>query len=230
MNPVKKFLPQLNAIWLSRFCIVEINVTRLYQLLARSEAGSSDARGLSLFLVERDETMHIRRIENKLGIHSSPTCEIQYNNTPAELVGKRRFGLMRYAMALMNGARLAVGAQALGIAEAAYRESYQYAQERCQFNQPIANLPAVARLLLSMRGEIEAARALIYETGRWVDLAKAYDHHLATAESPIPAAKGYILRISMPAHQKIEFTLELRQPGLIIRPRDAGDSAAKSPP
>jgi alkylation response protein AidB-like acyl-CoA dehydrogenase len=144
-------------------------------VLARSEAGSSDARGLSLFLIERDETVHIRRIENKLGIHSSPTCEIQYNNTPAELVGKRRFGLMRYAMALMNGARLAVGAQALGIAEAAYREAYQYAQERKQFNQPIVNLPAVARLLLSMRGEIEATRALLSETGCWVDRLKAYD-------------------------------------------------------
>lgn len=144
-------------------------------VLARSEAGSSDARGLSLFLVERDETVHIRRIENKLGIHSSPTCEIQYNNTPAELVGKRRFGLMRYAMALMNGARLAVGAQALGIAEAAYREAYRYAQERKQFNQPIGNLPAVARLLLSMRGEIEATRALLSETGCWVDRLKAYE-------------------------------------------------------
>ena len=144
-------------------------------VLARSEAGSSDARGLSLFLIERDETVHIRRIENKLGIHSSPTCEIQYNNTPAELVGKRRFGLMRYAMALMNGARLAVGAQALGIAEAAYREAYRYAQERKQFNQPIGNLPAVARLLLSMRGEIEATRALLSETGCWVDRLKAYE-------------------------------------------------------
>ncbi len=151
-------------------------------VLARSEAGSSDARGLSLFLVERDETVHIRRIENKLGIHSSPTCEIHYNNTPAELVGKRRFGLMRYAMALMNGARLAVGAQALGIAEAAYREAYQYAHERCQFNQPIADLPAVARLLLSMRGEIEAARALLGETGSRVDLMKAYEHLSADAE------------------------------------------------
>ncbi len=151
-------------------------------VLARSEAGSSDARGLSLFLVERDETVHIRRIENKLGIHSSPTCEIQYNNTPAELVGKRRFGLMRYAMALMNGARLAVGAQALGIAEAAYREAYRYAQERKQFNQPIGNLPAVARLLLSMRGEIEATRALLSETGCWVDRLKAYEELSGDAE------------------------------------------------
>jgi alkylation response protein AidB-like acyl-CoA dehydrogenase len=154
-------------------------------VLARSEAGSSDARGLSLFLVERDETVHIRRIENKIGIHSSPTCEIQYNNTPAQLLGKRRFGLMRYAMALMNGARLVVGAQALGIAEAAYREAYRYAQERRQFNQPIGNLPAVSRLLLSMRGEIEATRALLSETGCWVDRLKAYEQ--LSAESPDPS-------------------------------------------
>jgi len=144
-------------------------------VLARSEPGTSDARGLSMFLVEKDETVHIRRIEHKLGIRTSPTCEIQYNNTPAQLIGKRRFGLIRYAMGLMNGARLAVSAQALGIAEAAYREAYRYATDREQFRQPIKDIPAVSRMLLSMRGEIEAARALIYETGRWVDLYKAYN-------------------------------------------------------
>jgi alkylation response protein AidB-like acyl-CoA dehydrogenase len=158
-------------------------------VLARSEPGSNDARGLSLFLVERDETVHIRRIENKLGIHTSPTCEIQYNNTPAELVGKRRFGLMRYAMALMNGARLAVGAQALGIAEAAYREAHRYSQERRQFNQPIGDLPAVSRMLLSMRGEIEATRALLCETGRWVDRLKGYEQLMGESESPDPAIR-----------------------------------------
>jgi alkylation response protein AidB-like acyl-CoA dehydrogenase len=145
-------------------------------VLARSEEGSTDARGLSMFFVEKDETVQIRRIEHKLGIRTSPTCEIQYNNTPAELIGKRRFGLIRYAMALMNGARLAVSAQALGIAEAAYREAYRYAHERAQFKKSIKDIPPVSRMLLSMRGEIEAARALIYETGRWVDLLKAYDH------------------------------------------------------
>ncbi|MBN1219668.1 MAG: acyl-CoA dehydrogenase family protein [Anaerolineae bacterium] len=145
-------------------------------VLARTEEGSADARGLSMFFVEKDETVHIRRIEHKLGIRTSPTCEIQYDNTPAILIGKRRFGLIRYAMALMNGARLAVSAQALGIAEAAYREAYDYAYERAQFKTPIKNIPAVSRMLLSMRGEIEAARTLIYETGRWVDLLKAYDH------------------------------------------------------
>jgi alkylation response protein AidB-like acyl-CoA dehydrogenase len=147
----------------------------VHLVLARSEPGSTDARGLSLFVLERDETVRIRRIENKLGIHASPTCEIQYNNTPAWLLGKRRFGLIRYSMALMNGARLAVGAQAVGIAEAAYREAYKYAGTRIQFNQPIRNLPAVSRMLLSMRGEIEAARALICETGLWVDRLKVYE-------------------------------------------------------
>jgi alkylation response protein AidB-like acyl-CoA dehydrogenase len=158
-------------------------------VLARSEEGTSDARGLSMFFVERDETVTIRRIEHKLGIRTSPTCEIQYNNTPAKLIGKRRFGLTRYAMALMNGARLAVSAQALGIAEAAYRESYRYAYEREQFNKKIGDIPAVARMLLSMRADIEAARALIYETGRWVDLNKVYESHLAEAGSKDPAAK-----------------------------------------
>jgi alkylation response protein AidB-like acyl-CoA dehydrogenase len=144
-------------------------------VLARSEEGSSDARGLSMFLVERDDTVKIRRIENKMGIHASPTCEIQYVNTPAILLGKRRFGLMRYAMNLMNGARLAVAAQALGIAEAAYREADKYSRARIQFGKPIRSLPAVGRLLLSMRADLEATRTLLAETGRWVDLWKVYE-------------------------------------------------------
>jgi alkylation response protein AidB-like acyl-CoA dehydrogenase len=160
-------------------------------VLARSEQGSNDARGLSMFLVEADETVRIRRIENKLGIHASPTCEIQFNDTPAQLVGKRRFGLIRYAMSMMNEARLAVGAQALGIAEAAYREAYQYAEKRIQFGQPINSLPAVYRMLLSMRGEIEATRALVYEVSRWVDLGKAY----ARREKLDPAARKRLKQI-----------------------------------
>jgi alkylation response protein AidB-like acyl-CoA dehydrogenase len=161
-------------------------VADIHLVLARSEEGTSDARGLSLFLVERDETVRIRRIEEKLGLHASPTCEVQYHNSPAVLIGKRRYGLLRYAMAMMNGARLAVAAQAVGIAEAAYREAYRYAGERVQFNQPIRRLPAVARMLVSMRGEIEAARALVCETGLWVDRLKAYDQVLAENASPNP--------------------------------------------
>ena len=148
-------------------------------VLARSEEGSTDARGLSMFIVERDDTVRIRRIENKLGIHASPTCEIQYVDTPAILLGKRRFGLMRYAMNLMNGARLAVAAQALGIAEAAFREADQYARERVQFGRPIRALPAVSRLLLSMTVSLQATRALLAETGRWVDVWKVLEQALA---------------------------------------------------
>jgi hypothetical protein len=159
VNGVKRFITNGNA--------------DIHLVLARSEDGTRDARGLSMFLIEKDETVRVRRIENKLGIHSSPTCELQYSNSPAELVGKRRFGLMRCAMALMNGARLAVAAQALGIAEAAYREALRYAGERAQFGKTIAELPAVSRMLVSMKGEIEAARALIFETSRWVDVLKS---------------------------------------------------------
>jgi hypothetical protein len=104
-------------------------------------------------------------------------------------VGKRRFGLLRYAMALMNGARLAVGAQAIGIAEAAYREAYRYASARIQFDRPIRDLPAVSRMLLSMCGEIEAGRALLFETGRWVDSLKAYDQLLAENAVPDPVLR-----------------------------------------
>jgi hypothetical protein len=182
INGVKRFITNGNA---------DIQV-----VLARSEEGSNDARGLSLFLVERDETVTIRRIENKVGLHASPTCEIQYTNTPAQLIGKRRMGLIRYAMGLMNGARLAVSAQALGIAEAAYREAYKYAHERVQFNQPIRNLPAVTRMLLNMRSEIEAARALVFEAGRWVDLEKAYDRKVAESAKPDPADRARLKQAS----------------------------------
>jgi hypothetical protein len=165
-------------------------------VLARSEPGSSDARGLSLFVVEKDESVRIRRIENKLGIHASPTCEVQYHHTPAELLGKRRYGLMRYAMALMNGARLAVGAQAIGIAEAAYREAYTYATQRRQFGVPICELPPVSRMLISMRGEIEAARALVTETGRWVDRVKVYERLSEENIAPDPALRQKLKQAS----------------------------------
>ena len=159
-------------------------------VLARSEENSADARGLSMFLVERDETVKIRRIEHKMGIRSSPTCEIQYVNTPAVLIGKRRFGLMRYAMNLMNGARLAVAAQALGIAEAAYREADDYSRERIQFGKPIRVLPAVGRLLLSMKVDLEATRALLAETSRWVDLWKVYEKAVGEGGEVDPALRA----------------------------------------
>jgi 3-(methylthio)propanoyl-CoA dehydrogenase len=166
-------------------------------VLARSEEGSTDGRGLSMFMVERDATVKIRRIENKMGIHSSPTCELHFNHTPAILIGKRRFGLLRYSMALMNGARLAVAAQALGIAEAAFREADRYSRERIQFGKPIRELVAVARMLLSMKGDLEAARALLGETGKWVDLLKAYEK--ATAENSAPDAEAARARLKQAA-------------------------------
>ncbi|MBN2089677.1 acyl-CoA dehydrogenase family protein [candidate division KSB1 bacterium] len=144
-------------------------------ILARSEPGTTDGRGLSMYLYERDESVVIRRIENKLGIHTSPTCELQFNNTPAYLVGKRRMGLIRYVMALMNGARLGIACQALGIAQAAYNEALSYANAREQFKQKIVDMPPVYDMLARMKTKIEAARVLTYETSIIVDIKKKLD-------------------------------------------------------
>ena len=142
-------------------------------VLARSEEGTKDGRGLSMFVCSKDKTINIDRIENKLGIHGSPTCEMTFNNTPAYLVGKRKFGLIRYVMSLMNGARIAVAAQGLGIAEAAYNLAKEYAETRIQFDKPIIEIPAVYKMLADMRLNIEAGRLLLYETGKVVDKLKA---------------------------------------------------------
>lgn len=139
-------------------------------VLARSEPKSRDGRGLSLFVCYGDDTVKVRRIEDKLGIHGSPTCELQFNDTPAQLVGRRKFGLIKYVMDLMNGARLAVSAQALGIAQAAYEEALTYAKARKQFGQSIYHIPAVTNMLLDMRVTLEANRSLLYATAKWVDL------------------------------------------------------------
>jgi hypothetical protein len=145
-------------------------------VLARSEEGTNDARGLSMFIYERDDRMKIRRIENKLGIHGSPTCELQFNDAPAELCGKRKMGLIRYVMSLMNGARLAIAAQALGIAEAAYAEADQYAKDRVQFKKPIREIIPVSELLVNMRVKIEAARTLLYETAEIIDIKNGLEN------------------------------------------------------
>ncbi len=138
--------------------------------LARSEPGVSDGRGLSLFVSERTEHIKVRHLENKLGIHGSPTCELVYSNAPARLVGERQRGLITYVLALMNGARVSIAAQSLGIAEAAYRLARSYANKRQQFGVPIERLPAVAEMLTDMSLEIQATRALAYETSRICDL------------------------------------------------------------
>ncbi|MCF8040289.1 MAG: acyl-CoA dehydrogenase family protein, partial [Desulfohalobiaceae bacterium] len=147
-------------------------------VMARSEAGSSGGRGLSLFIYERDEKMKIRRIEDKLGIHGSPTCEIQFDHAPVELLGRRKMGLIKYTMSLMNGARLGVAAQAVGIAEAAYRAAAKYASERIQFRQPIRSFAAVYEMLTEMKVEIEACRSLLYETSRVVDIAEGLEERV----------------------------------------------------
>ena len=155
-------------------------------VLARSEAGTTDGRGLSLFLVEQGQGVRVRRIENKMGIHGSPTCEIQFTNAPGKLIGRRKFGLIKYVMALMNGARLGIASQGLGIAEAAYREGLQYAREREQFGKPIIQFPAVYEMLIRMKMNIEAARALIYCTSMVVDM----DEGLERKAEHEPSAKA----------------------------------------
>ncbi len=151
---------------------------RISLVLARSEEGTTDARGLSMFLYERDEHMRIRRLEDKLGIHGSPTCELQFDDAPALLVGERRRGLTTYVMSLMNGARIAIAAQAQGIAEAAWRAAAKYAQERVQFGAPIGELTAVRGMLADMKVSLEAARALLYETALVVDLKEVLEHRI----------------------------------------------------
>jgi alkylation response protein AidB-like acyl-CoA dehydrogenase len=138
-------------------------------VLARSEPGTKDGRGLSMFACHGDKTVVVRRIENKLGIHGSPTAELQFNDTPAVLIGKRKFGLIKYVMDLMNSARLGVSSQALGISQAAYEEALQYAKAREQFGQPIYHIPAVANMLIEMRVLLETNRSLFYDTCKWVD-------------------------------------------------------------
>jgi alkylation response protein AidB-like acyl-CoA dehydrogenase len=133
-------------------------------VLARSEPEISDGRGLSLFITERSEKVKVRHLEKKLGIHGSPTCELVFDDTPCRLVGERQRGLITYVMALMNGARVGIAAQSLGIAEAAYRLARTYAHTRHQFGGPIEQLPAVAEMVTDMQIAIEAARALTYAT------------------------------------------------------------------
>ena len=147
---------------------------KVHLVLARSEEGTTDGRGLSMFICEACPQLVVRRIEDKMGIHGVATCELQFNDVPAQLCGKRRMGLIRYVMSLMNGARVAISAQALGIAEAAYRLARKYAEEREQFKKSIDKFPAIYSMLSSMKVKLTAMRALLYETTRVVDLRNAY--------------------------------------------------------
>lgn len=168
LNGVKRFITNGDA--------------QIKLVLARSEEGTSDGRGLSYFVADNkhDHTIKVRRIENKLGIKGSPTCELVFTNTPAKLVGARRMGLIKYVMSLMNGARLGVGGQSVGVSQAAYDEAVAYARERQQFGKPIIEFAAVSEMISMMKAKLDASRALLYETARFVDVYKAYEGIEAT--------------------------------------------------
>ncbi|MDE5805794.1 MAG: acyl-CoA dehydrogenase family protein, partial [Paramuribaculum sp.] len=180
----------------------------IHLVLARSEDGTKDGRGLSMFIYDkRDGGVDVRRIENKMGIKGSPTCELVYKNAKAELVGSRRMGLIKYVMALMNGARLGIAAQSVGVSERAYREALAYAKDRKQFGKAIIEFPAVYEMLAVMKAKLDASRALLYETSRFVDMYKIYEdiakersltpderaemkHYSKLADALTPLAKG----------------------------------------
>ncbi|MDE6805636.1 MAG: acyl-CoA dehydrogenase family protein, partial [Muribaculaceae bacterium] len=148
----------------------------IHLVLARSEEGSHDGRGLSMFIYDkRNGGVNVRRIENKMGIKGSPTCELTYKDAPAELVGSRRLGLIKYVMALMNGARLGIAAQSVGLSEIAYREALAYAKDRKQFGKAIIEFPAVSEIISVMKAKLDASRALLYACARFVDMYKIYD-------------------------------------------------------
>lgn len=162
LNGVKRFITNGDA--------------NLHLVLARSEEGTTDGRGLSMFIYDKNQGgVNVRRIENKLGIHGSPTCELVYKNAHAELCGDRKLGLIKYVMALMNGARLGIAAQSVGISQAAYNEALAYARDREQFGKAIINFPAVYDMLSLMKAKLDAGRALLYQCSRYVDIYKALD-------------------------------------------------------
>ncbi len=148
----------------------------IHLVLARSEEGTHDGRGLSMFIYDkRQGGVTVRHIENKLGIHGSPTCELVYKNARAELCGSTRMGLIKYVMALMNGARLGIAAQSVGVSQAAYNEALAYAKDRKQFDTAIIDFPAVYDMLSRMKAKVDAGRAILYQTARYVDIYKALD-------------------------------------------------------
>jgi len=168
-------------------------------VLARSEPDRAGGLGLSLFVCDRGPTVHIRRLEDKLGIHGSPTCEIFYDNTPCQIIGERQRGLVTYVMSLMNGARIGIAAQSMGIAEAAYRIARDYASSRKQFGVAIEKLPAVRELVTDMKIALEAGRALLYETSRVVDheiyLTKMTELYPSTDKEQMKAYKTELRKI-----------------------------------
>jgi len=148
----------------------------IHLVLARSEEGTRDGRGLSMFIYDkRQGGVDVRRIENKLGIHGSPTCELVYKNAKAEICGSRKLGLIKYVMALMNGARLGIAAQSVGLSQAAYTEALAYAKDRKQFGKAIINFPAVYDMISLIKAKLDAGRSLLYATSRYVDIYKTLE-------------------------------------------------------
>ena len=167
-------------------------------VLARSEEGTKDGRGLSMFIYDRaNGGVTVRRIENKMGIKGSPTCELVFKNARAELCGSRKMGLIKYVMALMNGARLGIAAQSVGVSEAAYREALAYAKDRRQFGKAIIEFPAVYEMLSNMKAKLDASRSLLYETTRYVDMYKTWED-IAKERTLLPEE-----RAEMKAYQKL---------------------------
>ena len=148
----------------------------IHLVLARSEAGTHDGRGLSMFIYDKNQGgVTVRHIENKLGIHGSPTCELVYKNAKAELCGSTRMGLIKYVMALMNGARLGIAAQSVGVSQAAYDEALAYAKDRKQFGEAIVKFPAVYDMIARIKAKLDAGRSILYQTARYVDIYKALE-------------------------------------------------------
>ena len=191
-----KAVPQPDGTWklygVKRF--ITNGCAEVSLVLARSEEGSVDGRGLSMFVCEKGPELVVRRIEHKLGIHGSPTCELQFNGVPALLVGQRRMGLIRYVMSLMNGARVAVAAQATGIAQAAYEEALKYARKRVQFKKPIIEFPQVYDMLARMKSQIRVARAITYDAARLVDLRRMLEQR--QERNPDPQLRARLKGVS----------------------------------
>ena len=168
----------------------------IHLVLARSEEGTKDGRGLSMFIYDkRDGGVEVRRIEHKMGIKGSPTCELVYKNAKAELCGDRKLGLIKYVMALMNGARLGIAAQSVGISQAAYSEALQYAKQRKQFGKPIVEMLPVAEMLATMKAKLDAMRSLLYQTSRYVDLYKTLEE-IAKERKLLPEERSEMKKYS----------------------------------
>ena len=169
----------------------------VHLVLARSEEGTTDGRGLSMFIYDkRDGGVTVRHIENKLGIHGSPTCELVFKDARAELCGDTRLGLIKYVMALMNGARLGIGAQSVGVSQEAYNEALSYARERAQFGKKIIGFPGVYEMLANMKAKLDAGRSLLYRTAAFVDIYKGIEDLQRTGTALTPELRAEMKKYS----------------------------------